>query len=238
MGRRKAPVTPGSFVVCISAMRVPLRGAGIGVATLWQAFPYRGPTVPLIALPAHRYERQAWRNGGGSTREVWREGESPDWRFSLARIESDGPFSTFPGYRRELMLQSGGGLLLDTGAPDTARLDSPYALCRFEGADQSYARCIDGPCEVINLMFRPEAVDARLFQRPLLGSMLFFPRAGERWLLHLASGQARVREAALTIELSQGDSALLLGEGGRVQIEGSGELALVHVRSPAPAPVD
>lgn len=194
--------------------------------------------MPLIALPAHRYERQAWRNGGGSTREVWREGEATDWRFSLARIERDGPFSTFPGYRRELMLQRGSGLLLDTGASGIARLDSPYALCRFEGAERSHARCIEGPCEVINLMFRPEAVDARLFQRPLLGNMLLFPRAGERWLLHLAGGQARVREAQLAIELSQGDSAVVLGEGGRVQIEGGGELVLVHVRSQTPTTVD
>ncbi|SDD07785.1 HutD/Ves family protein [Aquimonas voraii] len=187
--------------------------------------------MPLIALPAHRYERQAWRNGGGSTREVWREGEAPDWRFSLARIEADGPFSSFPGYRRELMLQRGGGLRLHTDGLASAPLQSPYALCRFEGAADTRAECIDGPCEVINLMFRPEAVEARLLARPLLGSMLFFPRAGERWLLHLAGGQARVREASLSIDLAQGDSALLFGERGRVLLEGGGELVLVQVRS-------
>lgn len=187
--------------------------------------------MPLIALPAHRYERQAWRNGGGSTREVWREGEAPDWRVSLARIESDGPFSLFPGYRRELMFQRGGGLLLGIDAAEPARLDAPYALRRFEGDAPVHAQCIDGPCDVINLMYRPEAVDARMFQRPLLGSMLFFPRAGERWLLHLAGGQARIREASLSIDLAQGDSALLFGEGGRVLLEGGGELVLVQVWS-------
>ncbi|MFY8134164.1 MAG: HutD family protein [Aquimonas sp.] len=193
--------------------------------------------MPLIALPAHRYERQTWRNGGGSTREVWREGEAPDWRFSLARIEADGPFSSFPGYRRELMYQRGGGLRVRTEDLEPACLEAPYALCRFDGAANTRAECVDGPCEVINLMFRPEAVQARLLARPLLGSMLFFPRAGERWLLHLASGQARVREAALSVDLAQGDSALLFGEGGRVLLEGGGELVLVQVRaSDAPSP--
>lgn len=185
--------------------------------------------MPLIALLAHRYEHQAWRNGGGSTREVWREGEAPDWRVSLARIETDGPFSNFAGYRRELMYQRGGGLRLHTEDVGATHLESPYSLCRFEGAANTRAECIDGPCEVINLMFRPEAVEARLLARPLLGSMLFFPRAGERWLLHLASGQARVREAGLDIALAQGDSALLLGEGGRVLLEGGGELVLAQV---------
>jgi len=193
--------------------------------------------MPLIALPAHRYERQAWRNGGGSTREVWREGEAPDWRVSLASIHSDGPFSSFPGYRRELMYQRGGGLRLHIEGRKPAQLETPYALCGFDGAADTRAECLDGPCEVINLMFRPEAVEARLFQRPLLGSMLFFPRAGERWLLHLAGGQARLREAALSIELAQGDSALLFGNGGRVQLEGGGELVLVQVRrSELPGP--
>ncbi|MFN7783250.1 MAG: HutD family protein [Lysobacterales bacterium] len=194
--------------------------------------------MPLIALPAHRYERQTWRNGGGSTREVWREGEAPDWRFSLARIEADGPFSSFPGYHRELMYQRGGGLRVFTEGLEPARLESPYALCRFDGAASTLAECVDGPCEVINLMFRPEAVQARLLARPLLGSMLFFPRAGERWLLHLASGQARVREAALIVDLAQGDSALLFGEGGRVLLEGGGELVLVQVRASNAALLD
>lgn len=190
--------------------------------------------MPVIALPAHRYQRQAWRNGGGSTREVWREGEAPDWRFSLARIEADGPFSAFPGYRRELMYQRGGGLRLQIGAAEPTQLESPYARCRFDGDVSVLAHCVDGACEVLNLMYRPEAVEAELFQRPLLGSMLFFPRAGERWLLHLAGGQACVREAALSVSLAQGDSALLFGEGGRVQLEGGGELVLVKVRSRAP----
>lgn len=191
--------------------------------------------MPLIALPAHRYERQPWRNGGGSTLEIWREGETPDWRLSLARIEADGPFSAFPGYRRELMFRRGAGLLLDTGGAGPMRLDSPYALCRFDGDVPVHAQCIEGACEVINLMYRPEAVEARLFQRPLLGSMLFFPRAGERWLLHVAGGQARIREARLRIDLAQGDSALLFGEGGRVQLEGGGELVLAHVARRVPA---
>jgi environmental stress-induced protein Ves len=120
---------------------------------------------------------------------------------------------------------------------EPACLEAPYALCRFDGAANTRAECVDGPCEVISLMFRPEAVQARLLARPLLGSMLFFPRAGERWLLHLASGQARVREAALSVDLAQGDSALLFGEGGRVLLEGGGELVLVQVRaSDAPSP--
>jgi hypothetical protein len=64
--------------------------------------------------------------------------------------------------------------------------------------------------------------------------MLFFPRPGESWLLHLASGQARLSAGAAGLDLTQGDSALLRGgppaNGGRLQLEGGGETLLVRVR--------
>ena len=45
---------------------------------------------------------QAWRNGGGQTRELLAWPHGADWsvRISLADIEADGPFSPFPGVQR------------------------------------------------------------------------------------------------------------------------------------------
>jgi len=185
--------------------------------------------MPLIALPAHLYERQPWRNGAGSTREVLSSGESRDWRIAIADIDGDCAFSDFAGYARRLMLLSGPRLELQIEQAPPIILDSPYAHCSFDGAAAVRATLPEGPCRAFNLMFRPGAVRAELFHRPLLGTMLFFPRPGQHWLIHLAGGQARLREAQRVLELDQGDSAWLQGEGGRVQLEGGGDLVLVQV---------
>jgi environmental stress-induced protein Ves len=189
----------------------------------------------VLHLPAHRYERQPWRNGAGSTREIWREGKGPDWRVSIADIEADGAFSRFPGLLRRLVLLSGDGLRLDiTPATEAVELHAPYGAHSFPGDAEVSAARLGGRCQAFNLMWNPQIVDAELLLRPLVGSMLFFPRPGESWLLHLASGQARLRAGASGLDLAQGDSALLRGgppaAGGRLQLEGGGETLLVRVR--------
>ena len=52
---------------------------------------------------------QPWKNGGGVTREIirWPETGNYDVRVSLAEVERDGPFSTFPGYIRWTVLVAG-----------------------------------------------------------------------------------------------------------------------------------
>jgi environmental stress-induced protein Ves len=192
--------------------------------------------MTLIALPAHLYQRQRWRNGLGWTREIWRSGEGPAWRVSIAEIDADCEFSSFPDCRRQLRLLAGAGLCVQINAQDPTTLALPFAALDFNGDDAVAARLIDGPVQALNLIHRPDAIDARLLHRPLLGSMLFFLRPGQTWLLHLAAGQARLREGNHLLELAAGDSALLFGDAGRVQLEGGGDLLLVQVDSrPQPA---
>ena len=57
-----------------------------------------------------------WRNGRGRTRELPAQPAGPDWtiRVSMADIDTDGPFSAFPGGRgRRLVPARGGNLLFD-----------------------------------------------------------------------------------------------------------------------------
>src|ERR1700689_272768 len=61
-----------------------------------------------------------WKNGGGSTTEVavapaGASLDNFDWRVSLARVASDGPFSEFPGIDRSLAVVKGEGLVLSIG---------------------------------------------------------------------------------------------------------------------------
>jgi environmental stress-induced protein Ves len=59
----------------------------------------------------------AWKNGGGSTTEIavappGASLDDFDWRISMARVASDGPFSEFPGIDRTLAIVKGNGMSL------------------------------------------------------------------------------------------------------------------------------
>ena len=63
-------------------------------------------------LPASERVAQAWKNGGGITREVavFPAGASMDdflWRVSMAEVTEAGPFSLFAGIDRHLTVLSG-----------------------------------------------------------------------------------------------------------------------------------
>ncbi|MCT7655214.1 HutD family protein [Oceanimonas sp. NS1] len=96
-----------------------------------------------------------WKNGGGTTRELFRlpaEGEF-DLRLSMARVGQSGPFSYFPGVDRVLMLLSGDGFALDL-AGEPRRLDTPFAPLHFAGEQAVHCRLLGGECLDFNLMVR------------------------------------------------------------------------------------
>src|SRR5690606_3161429 len=172
-------------------------------------------------LPAAAYHRERWRNGAGWTRQIHADPSADaahewDWRLSIAEIESDAPFSCFPGVDRELALLEGEGLRLrfDDGAQHT--LFAPQDRLRLAGERALVGELVDVPTRDFNLMWRRDAIDAQLWHRPLVGSMLVFVDPGETWALHVLSGQARIDGVADSEPLAVGDSALLrAGEARR-----------------------
>jgi environmental stress-induced protein Ves len=98
---------------------------------------------------------QAWKNRGGTTRELLAWPSSTDWvmRISVARIDHDGPFSLYPDVQRWFAVIDGAGIAL--GFVDGVRRlkpgDSP--LC-FDGASTVIGRLLDGPTHDLNLMLR------------------------------------------------------------------------------------
>ena len=60
------------------------------------------------------YSRQPWKNGLGTTTELWRleRGGKLLVRLSQAAVVEDGPFSIFPGIARNLTVLSGPGFRL------------------------------------------------------------------------------------------------------------------------------
>jgi len=98
---------------------------------------------------------QAWRNGGGSTRELLAWPAGADWRLrlSLADITADGPFSAFPGVQRWFAVTGGAGVVLMLA--DGERRLTPHGepIC-FDGAEAPECRLVEGATRDLNLMLR------------------------------------------------------------------------------------
>ena len=82
------------------------------------------PNVHLVQV--HDVPPVPWRNGGGLTRELLAWPTAQDWllRVSVAEIESDGPFSAYPGVERWFVVLHGEGVQLSLGNPPPTRLDT------------------------------------------------------------------------------------------------------------------
>ena len=191
--------------------------------------------VNATLIPATEYRRERWKNGLGWTREVLRfPPEQPDWdwRVSIAEVDKGGPFSSFPGVDRELVLLAGEGMRLDFEDGESVELRPPHDRHRFAGERALAADLFNGPTQDFNLMWRRERVAATLLHRPLVGPMLFFAEPGVRWLAYLLSGRATVKDQLLPLVLEQGDSVLLepsAGDHHRLVLEGGGALLLVRI---------
>ena len=96
---------------------------------------------------------QAWRNGGGQTREllVWPASGPWQLRISRADIDRDGAFSAFADVTRWFAVLHGAGVTLKFG-PTTHALRAGDGALNFDGAQPPECGLIDGPTQDLNLM--------------------------------------------------------------------------------------
>ncbi len=102
----------------------------------------------------------AWKNGGGSTKELarWPAGATLDdfiWRASIATIASDGPFSAFENVDRVIALLEGPGVRLTAGdAGIDHALDQPLLAYAFPGEAAVHCSIGGAPSRDFNIMTR------------------------------------------------------------------------------------
>lgn len=99
---------------------------------------------------------QAWRNGGGLTRELlaWPAPHTWQVRISVADVTAAGPFSTFEGIERWFAVLEGTGVVLriDGVAQTLVAGDEPI---QFSGEVPVDCTLVDGPTRDFNLMAAP-----------------------------------------------------------------------------------
>ncbi|WP_347261188.1 HutD family protein [Rudaea sp.] len=182
------------------------------------------------------YRRVRWKNGGGWTTELYSHPapENDDgfgWRVSIADVESDGAFSTFPQCDRWIALLDGNGMRLEFDDASPAALDQRLHFVHFSGDVRTRGSLVDGPVRDFNLIARRDLWQCEIRRRPLVGSMLFAASAADLWFVHLAAGSARIERRGELPEIGAGDSLLLESEGesGSVVIDGGGELVVIRL---------
>lgn len=157
------------------------------------------------------YLRMPWKNGAGFTTEVARSGstEDYDWRLSIADVITDGPFSSFPDYRRIITVLDGAGMHLTVDGQPSGAL-RPFSAFPFDGASRTECTLISGAVRDFNLIYRKSRVDSRLTWVELSGSQ-HVVTAAPTVLIFVAVGRAALRGFRA--------SELLLGEQELARIE-------------------
>jgi environmental stress-induced protein Ves len=155
--------------------------------------------------------RTLWKNGGGATTEI---AVSPpdaslddfDWRVSMARVASDGPFSDFTGIDRSLAVVMGAALVLTIGDDPELELGVASDPARFAGDTPTSARLLAGEIVDLNVMTRRGRVEHELL--PVRRSRVFDFDGYDVAVVVSASGDTHIRVEQNEAVLGQGDAAL------------------------------
>lgn len=100
------------------------------------------------------FKQMPWKNGGGVTTELFRlpDPHSEDFllRISIAKVASSGPFSTFVGIDRHLIILNGNGCILN--GDKTLSTHSP--VFSFPGEMKINCELVDGAFNDFNVMIK------------------------------------------------------------------------------------
>ena len=172
-------------------------------------------------IRAADFQAMPWRNGGGTTWEIAR-GRFPDgaeadwhWRFSLAEIASDGPFSAFPGIDRFLTVISGQGIELKIDDAPPRRLLAGEDI-EFPGEAAIGCDLLNGPTRDLNMMVDRRSAriwpgrDGRRLQAEA-GLILLYAYeevvlAADDQTMRLAQGDAVIGSAGAVADVIEGRS--------------------------------
>jgi environmental stress-induced protein Ves len=168
---------------------------------------------PFVGQIRRRIRRSDWRtmpwkNGGGITHELWREGEGKEgwsFRISLAEVREAGPFSRFEGIDRVILLMEGAGFVIRRADGVRVKITQVAQPFSFMGEDSWDCELVDGPVMDFNVMTA----------RPRCAAVWFQP-AGmvlADWFLSMEDGKIN-GEPIEKMELIACDGCIFTSVGG------------------------
>jgi environmental stress-induced protein Ves len=180
----------------------------------------------MQVVRAADYRRMKWRNGGGETAEV---AISPpgslldafDWRISMARVETDGPFSAFAGVDRSLAIVDGAGLRLQITGRAPLELSTSSAPCVFPADVPTTATLIAGAITDLNVMTRRDRCKHRLRREELPASRLLQLDAPVTYVV-CGGGRVRASRDGQTLVIDAHDALDCRGSGAAITLAPEG----------------
>lgn len=172
----------------------------------------------MIIVRHKQHQIMPWKNGLGTTREIFREpanqeGSDFSWRLSLAEVNGSGPFSRFPEVDRTIVQLSGPSMTLQHAEPGISQVLELYQPYAFAGDWQTNCT-VAGTAQDLNLMTRRSQFKAqcRTFAAQTSPKQnLPFPQDARWLMLFTISGQWRCESSRLeqNVALAKFDTALL-----------------------------
>jgi environmental stress-induced protein Ves len=172
-------------------------------------------------LRAADYRVMPWKNGGGTTTEIVVSPDAAgldefDWRVSMARIEQDGPFSSFPGIDRTLSILEGEGIILHVADRIPIGLRKASEPLPFPADVPTRANLIAGPITDLNVMSRRTRVSHSVERLAVSGSVDLAAGADATLVLchegrlRIGGGDGRMLGPLDTLSVGSGPSAIRL----------------------------
>jgi len=195
----------------------------------------------LVLLPADRHRSYGWRNRLGTATEIAVEAvglrtdgglgggdapAAPGWTLSIATVESDVAFSSFPGVDRQLMALSSGGLGLVIDG-ERVELDR-WQVAAFDGASAVSSRGVVGPTLDLNLMVSRDRFRGSLEVGVVDGSRLVTTPPGATTFVVFLDGLLSAEGPGLSPGALQRHDTLRL-EAGTLSLTGDATIALAQV---------
>lgn len=182
-------------------------------------------------LPAAERRASAWKNGGGTTREVAVFPPSAglddfDWRVSMATVAASGPFSSFPEVDRVLTVLTGSMVLSIAGEP-AVELSGPSQPFEFPGDALVDALVVEGPVEDLNVMTRRGRFTAKVTRTAiqteaeieLAGTTIVVVEAGEATVSFRGKSETiRAFDAALFDRADTGGAVVRSSEAASILV--------------------
>jgi uncharacterized protein len=182
------------------------------------------------------HRKMPWKNGGGLTREV---ASSPpgsaltdfDWRISFAEVAAGGPFSTFPGVDRVIVLIDGSAMaLIVDGVRHELERHRPFA---FDGTSSTICEIPAGPTRDLNVMTRRGQVRAEVEVLEAATTEQVAVESGTELVLVAITGHVVVTSPAGESTALEALDGLRWNECATLTLAGAGSLAVVRFTRPS-----
>lgn len=154
-----------------------------------------------------------WKNGGGTTTQVLTvpagaDLHSFDIRISMARVDADGPFSSFEGVDRTLLVTEGAGMRLHIAGEAPRTLDPRSPPFAFGGDPVAHATLIDGRIRDLNVMSRRARV-RHAAERMAVDGERRLVCSGELTVVFVLDGELLAKDGAAEAMLGRSDFLIL-----------------------------